>query len=196
MKKLLAIAVAAIGVSMSASAAEVTWAMFGQSYADWNGSTIGASSDITAILYAFASESTGISYSSGAFAMNGASIIDSRTWNTDLEGWGSAMDDPAFTTTSVGANATQYFQIVLVEGSNTDLSSLADGTHYYLGTASGVSGDPDPTPGSSGYVGYSFLDDATTLTAGSWSTVSVPEPTSGLLLLLGMAGLALRRKRA
>ena len=29
-----------------------------------------------------------------------------------------------------------------------------------------------------------------------WYTASVPEPTSGLLLLLGMAGLALKRKRA
>ena len=32
-------------------------------------------------------------------------------------------------------------------------------------------------------------------TAGGWYTVVVPEPTSGLLLLLGMAGLALRRGR-
>ena len=32
-------------------------------------------------------------------------------------------------------------------------------------------------------------------TAG-WYTASVPEPTSGLLLLLGMAGLALKRKQA
>ena len=32
----------------------------------------------------------------------------------------------------------------------------------------------------------------------SWSgaVASVPEPTSGLLILLGMAGLALRRRRA
>ena len=36
---------------------------------------------------------------------------------------------------------------------------------------------------------------STTFTAGGWYS-AVPEPTSGLLLLLGMAGLALKRKRA
>lgn len=40
--------------------------------------------------------------------------------------------------------------------------------------------------------------DISFMTAGptQWSTAAVPEPTSGLLMLLGMAGLALRRRRA
>ena len=32
--------------------------------------------------------------------------------------------------------------------------------------------------------------------AGAWQAVAVPEPTSGLLMLVGLAGLALRRRRA
>ena len=45
---------------------------------------------------------------------------------------------------------------------------------------------------------YSGVGDISIQSAGpsQWSTAAVPEPTSGLLMLLGMAGLALRRRRA
>ena len=43
---------------------------------------------------------------------------------------------------------------------------------------------------------YSMFSDANSQTGGWTKASAVPEPTSGLLLLLGIAGLALKRKRA
>ena len=44
-------------------------------------------------------------------------------------------------------------------------------------------------------IAFQSMENATK-NVSSWTAVAVPEPTSGLLLLLGMAGLALRRRRA
>ena len=48
-------------------------------------------------------------------------------------------------------------------------------------------------PGT-GKLAMSFTNISTTAGASEWQ--AIPEPTSGLLMLLGMAGLALRRRRA
>lgn len=49
---------------------------------------------------------------------------------------------------------------------------------------------------SSGYVSASALDRPTGALSGGFNGASVPEPTSGVLLLVGGALLALRRRRA
>lgn len=61
------------------------------------------------------------------------------------------------------------------------VSDIATGATTALGGAAQLSFDDSQLAGMQ--------------TAGNWTAVA-PEPTSGLLLLLGMAGLALKRKRA
>lgn len=75
----------------------------------------------------------------------------------------------------------------------------ADEKYVYIGSTSSVTADT-----SGGQSDYSInlatskvLRDAVGETAyGSAGWYAVPEPTSGLLMLVGLAGLALRRKRA
>ena len=61
-------------------------------------------------------------------------------------------------------------------------------TAEMTGTASGATG-------TAGKMSFGSLGELTG-NAANWQTVSVPEPTSGLLMLLGIAGLALKRRRA
>ena len=77
----------------------------------------------------------------------------------------------------------------------TILLYTEDGDDYYMGNIGTYSTPSEGTMNSKTYsqMGTKWLGDAGS-TAITWQ--SVPEPTSGLLLLLGVAGLALRRRRA
>ena len=83
------------------------------------------------------------------------------------------------------ANTTYYAAIIATYGTG-------DNMMYYAEKASVTTGDD----GNGAYtMGGGHLDSATAA-ASAWTTASVPEPTSGLLMLVGLAGLALRRRRA
>ena len=74
-----------------------------------------------------------------------------------------------------------------------DSTELASAKNYYLVNA-GAEKSVSFTS-ATGFKALAFGSQATaTQAAGAWT--AVPEPTSGLLLLLGMAGLALKRKVA
>lgn len=99
------------------------------------------------------------------------------------------------------ANAVPNATLGLTDGSSYigylmifDTDTVTDASHFYLTstkTFDTMSGADDSTKVSWG----SQFDN--TKTAVAWSSVgSVPKPTSGLLMLVGLAGLALRRRPA
>lgn len=74
---------------------------------------------------------------------------------------------------------------------------IADGNNYW--DSAPVSGITAMEDGSieTGYTAASLQkQNANTIKSSDMKSMSVPEPTSGLLMLLGIAGLALRRRRA
>ena len=74
-----------------------------------------------------------------------------------------------------------------------DDDTFGDDVKYVITTTSG--NVKTPAAGTSNNAGFSLDGAAATASASNW-TAAAPEPTSGLLLLLGVAGLALKRKRA
>ena len=88
----------------------------------------------------------------------------------------------AFSTTTLTVGESYSFYFVLDDGGKSFTSDLKTGL-----TAAATGATP---------INFGNMQSATQ-NASNWKGSSpVPEPTSGLLLLLGVAGLALKRKRA
>ena len=73
-----------------------------------------------------------------------------------------------------------------------DTATITDSSNYYLTEVKSFDSLSGTETAQVKWGSQSTASQA----AGAWTSVNVPEPTSGLLMLLGMAGLALRRRRA
>ena len=85
------------------------------------------------------------------------------------------------------ASSTYYGQIVITTSGYEAKSAI-----YAFNTPANGDSSLDFSDGTGFNTPFTF----STSTAGTWQSTAAPEPTSGLLLLLGMAGLALKRKVA
>lgn len=183
MKKIM-IVLAAIALAVSAQAATTKW---GTSNAvSFNGTKLGG---LTVELY--------------IVGVNGAAdaLYDTRTTATKPVAQNGKL------ASGIGSQAPAYNSIVAGGALwSEELGDLGreyyivikynDGTKEYTYTSSAVSSSGLSST-ASGSLTFNFNDTVTDVagTKDAWVT-SVPEPTSAMLMLVGLAGLALRRKRA
>lgn len=180
MKKLMFM-LAAIAMAVSVHAASVSWS----TVAMYNEAGSKVADKATVYVYLMDADAyTGLTDIWGTYGSDvkaGGTTADASK-ATGKYNHKATIDAPNGTAV---ANTTYYAAIIATYGTGDDMK-------YYAEKASVTTGDD-------GNASYSFgvgkLDAAATA-AGAWTTASVPEPTSGLLMLVGLAGLALRRKRS
>ena len=187
MKKLMILA-AATAMACTVNAASYVWGFGAGDYEDANGNrddTLGVYAGGTAFLYLGT-----VTAGESAFDLSGATYIASAGFDADMYTYGNQMADAPSSSDAVASTAAgQAFSLILVEGNVASLDGFERNYILYNGSsAEGV------VPGATVSYYAKFQQNDSPIVATDWKTMSVPEPTSGLLL--GMAGLALRRRRA
>jgi hypothetical protein len=179
MKKLMVILGAALMCS-AASAATVLWST-SETFADSKGVAFTDSRNIAAYLFDASTVSQSALFdtwnSTGTADLSGAKVTS--TWYDAFQ-----LD----VTASVGDTGTKSLYWAVVKDSELFISSVIE---------KGISSIGDTEFAFSDDSGKVFADKQASFAGAGWyTTAAVPEPTSGLLMLVGLAGLALRRRRA
>ena len=181
MKKLIMLA-AGVALAFAGQAASVDWSMaVSGKGADWSGANAYVmafnGSDYSAVIKLLTVDgSDNMATDLGAYALKQGSTSQFSISNNR----GSAKASAS----SSGVSGDTMFWVVFTEGSMDAGKSIAYTAATDISAYDYEAGSPSPATFS------------LTSVANTGTIADVPEPTSGLLMLIGMAGLALRRKRA
>lgn len=192
MKKLI-FAAAIVCAAAISQAASVSWSVSGLLGSDGNALTSGAG-------YVFCTKgdkATTVDAVTAALAA-AATMEDFKSYlnNNSLTALKGTVNDGKISVSGVdlatsgvpaATTAVKLFAVIV------DDDNFGEGTKYVVTTASSNIKTPAASTTNTAIFG---LSNSATLSAANWTTAAVPEPTSGLLMLLGLAGLALKRKRA
>ena len=181
MKKLVILAAVAMTAAV-VNAAACTWGISGSATASVkNGSDVWSAAGTSPVAYlVLASDMAAAQTALDKGAMD--TTLAKATVST-FNARGRFTNEPI----DIPAASTEY-GMVLVYTDKTDSNKI---WYQFSSATVTASGSDDPmTPA------VSAACQATTFSASGWTAAAAPEPTSGLLMLLGLAGLALKRKRA
>ena len=122
----------------------------------------------------------------------GATYVNADGQDGEAFTFGQTAFDAAYKSDLVTSDASQKYSLILFEDSNVTDFAKYEG-NYFLATGDSIkSMDPGT---DTAFTDFTYVGGA--VGGGDWRTAAAaPEPTSGLLLLLGVGALALRRRRA